>query len=255
MRYYFSNPKTINKMRKLKLGVMALSLAFVFTACSSDDDTNKIAEDHGSLKILASATYGNSGNKTTNSVNENISLSNFLVNFEEIELEFADEDSLGNSYGSDDDIKLKGPFEFDLLSGESFYLVDVELPNGIYEEIEFEFDKSENPESELFGKSMLLKGEINGTPFVFWHDFDEEIEIDFEDSNKNLVIDNNEIDILINFDLNSVLAMVDLTLATDNDGDGTITISPNDQDGNNALAEALKEAIKNQIDLMEDLFD
>src|SRR5690625_7804491 len=87
---------------------------------------------------------------------------------------------------------------------------------------------------------MLLKGEIDGVPFVFWHDFDEEIEVDFEDSDQNLVIDNNEIDIVINFDLNAVLAMVDLTLATDNDGDGIITISPEDEDGNNDLAEAIK---------------
>jgi len=242
-------------MRKLKLGVMALSLAFVFTACSSDDDASTIAEDHGSLKISASATYGNSGNRTTHSINENIILSSFLVNFEEIELEFADDDNTDNFYGSDDDIELKGPFEFDLLSNESFHLVDVEVPNGIFEEIEFEFDKSENPNSELYGKSMLLKGEIDGVPFVFWHDFDEEIEVDFEDSDQNLVIDNNEIDIVINFDLNAVLAMVDLTLATDNDGDGIITISPEDEDGNNDLAEAIKEAIKDQIDLIEDLFD
>jgi len=242
-------------MRKLKLGVMALSLAFVFTACSSDDDASTIAEDHGSLKISASATYRNSGNRTTHSINENIILSSFLVNFEEIELEFADDDNTDNFYGSDDDIELKGPFEFDLLSNESFHLVDVEVPNGIFEEIEFEFDKSENPNSELYGKSMLLKGEIDGVPFVFWHDFDEEIEVDFEDSDQNLVIDNNEIDIVINFDLNAVLAMVDLTLATDNDGDGIITISPEDEDGNNDLAEAIKEAIKDQIDLIEDLFD
>lgn len=242
-------------MRKLKFGLMALSLAFVFTACSSDDDTSAIAEDHGSLKLSANATYGNTASRTTNSVNEKISLSSFLVNFEEIELEFADEDKFNNPYGSDDDIELKGPFEFDLLSGKSFHLVNIEIPNGIYEEIEFEFDKSKNPDSELYGKSMLLKGEIDGVPFVFWHDFEEEIEIDFEDSDQNLIIDNNEVDILINFDLNSVLAMVDISMATDNDGDGIITISPYDQDGNNDLAEALKEAIKVQIDLMEDLFD
>src|SRR5690625_873403 len=110
-------------MRKLKLGVMALSLAFVFTACSSDDDASTIAEDHGSLKISASATYGNSGNRTTHSINENIILSSFLVNFEEIELEFADDDNTDNFYGSVDDIELIGPFEFYLLSIENFHLV------------------------------------------------------------------------------------------------------------------------------------
>ena len=61
---------------------------------------------------------------------------------------------------------------------------------------------------------------------------------------------------LINFDLSAVLGAtgtVDLSMATDNDGDGVIVISPQDEDGNNALAEALKEAIKAQIELMDDL--
>src|SRR5690625_2388557 len=98
-------------MRKLKLGVVALSLAFVFTACSSDDDASTIAEDHGSLKISASAIYGNSSNRTTHSINENIILSSFLVNIEEIELEFADNDNTDNFYGSDDDIELKGDWK------------------------------------------------------------------------------------------------------------------------------------------------
>jgi len=103
---------------------------------------------------------------------------------------------------------------------------------------------------------MELKGEINGVPFVFWHDFEEEIEIDYEDMNQSLVIDNNVNEVLINFDLNAVFGatgMVDISMATDDDGDGVIVISPLDQDGNNDLAEAIKEAIKAQIELMDDL--
>lgn len=242
-------------MKKLKLGALALSLAFGFTACSSDDSSSPAA-NHGTLKIAANASYGDLGSRTTSSVNENITLSSFMINIEEIELEFADDyEGLGNYYDSDDDIELKGPFEYDLLSGESFDLVDIVIPNGVFEEIEFEFDKSKNPDSELFGKSMLLKGEINGVPFVFWHDFEEEIEIDYEDAEQNLVIDNNTLEVAIHFNLNAVLSAVDLTTATDNDGDGVITISPSDEDGNNALARALKEAIKDQIELMEDMYD
>ena len=105
----------------------------------------------------------------------------------------------------------------------------------------------------MFGKSMKMTGAINGVPFEFWHDFDEEIEIDFEDSNKNLVINNNTSEVIINFNLNTVIDMVDFSKATDNDGDGVITISPQDLDGNNALAQQLKDAIKAHIDLMDDL--
>lgn len=243
-------------MKTLKLGVLALSLAFGFTACSSDDSSAP-GENQGTLKIVANASYGDLGNRTTSGIADaNVTLSSFLINIEEIELEFADDhDRLDNYYNSDDDIELKGPFEYDLLSGDEFELVNVYIPNGIYEEIEFEFDKSENPDSELYGKSMQLKGEINGQPFVFWHDFEEEIEIDFDDAERNLIINNNSLEIAIHFDLNAVLANVDLSTATDNDGDGIITISPQDTDGNNGLANALKEAIKDQIELMEDMYD
>ncbi|HUH28872.1 DUF4382 domain-containing protein [Gelidibacter sp.] len=233
----------MNVLKKMKFGVVALSMATVFTACSSDDDAT-IAPDQGHLKIAASATYNMAVNRGT----DNVELSKFLVNFKEIELEIDDD-----FYDSDDDIELKGPFEIDLLSGNSVQLVDIEVPNGIYEEIEFEFDKSENSNSPLFGKSMELTGEINGQAFVFWHDFEDEIEIDYEDMDKKLVIDNNTKEVVINFDLNAVLALVDLSTATDGDGDGMITISPNDTDGNNDLAEALKQAIKVQIELMDDL--
>lgn len=240
----------MNVLKKLKFGAVALSLATVFMACSSDDDTTP-ASTEGNLKISAKADY----QKAMNRAGDNVSLSKFIVNFKEIELErkeIKDDVAFAGSYGSDDDVELKGPFLVDLLSGKSIQLINIKVPNGIYEEIEFEFDKSEDTDSEMFGKSMKMTGEINGKPFVFWHDFEDEIEIDYEDQGKNLVINNNTQEVFINFDLNAVINMVDLSTATDQDGDGIITISPNDEDGNRALAKVLKEAIKAQIELMED---
>ncbi len=233
----------MNVIKTMKIGAVALSLALTFTACSSDDDAIATA-DKGTLKIAAKAGYTNPLSRD----GDNVSLTNFLVNFREIELELQD-----GFYGSDDDIELKGPFEIDLLSGNLIPLINVTIPNGIYEEIEFEFDKSENPNSELFGKSMKMTGEINGKAFIFWHDFEDEIEIDYEDSGRNLVIDNNTKEVVINFNLAAVIDTVDLSKATDNDGDGVITISPTDVDGNNDLAKKIKQAIKEQIELMDDL--
>jgi len=148
----------MNGLRKLKFGAFALSMAFAFTACSSDDDAPTTpAANKGVLKIAAKADYDNSGNR----IAETLSLSSFMVNFKEIELEFEDGDTddldLNGFYDSDDDIELEGPFEVDLLSTNGIQLVDIEIPNGVYEEIEFEFDKSENPESDLFGKKYGIK--------------------------------------------------------------------------------------------------
>src|SRR5690606_18337325 len=152
--------KTMDILKKMKFGVAVMSIATAFMACSSDDDVT-LTPDQGRLKIMAKAGYEPTANRAVN----NLILTNFLVNFKEIELELQD-----NFYDSDDDVELKGPFEIDLLSGNSIELVDIKIPNGIYEEIEFEFDKSEKSSSNLFGRSMQLTGEINGQAFVFWHD-------------------------------------------------------------------------------------
>ncbi|MFN2261782.1 MAG: hypothetical protein ABR595_06940 [Psychroflexus sp.] len=157
-----------------------------------------------------------------------------------------------SSYGSDDEFDLNGPFELNLTGG-SVTVTEVEIPVGEYEEVEFEMDRSSDPTSPLYQKSMLLTGSINGTPFEFYHTFDEDFEVDYEDAGQNLIIDeNNNNAVTFNFDLNAVINAVDMSNAADGNGNGTIEISPVDDDGNNALANQIKNAIKDYVDLLDD---
>lgn len=163
-----------------------------------------------------------------------------------------DDDDNGNSWGGDDDIELSGPFELDLSDG-TVTVVDIDIPVGIYEEVEFEMDINKSPQSDLYQKSVLIEGKISGTPFVFFHTFEEEFEIDYEDSGQNLVIDeSNNASIIFNFDLNAVINSVDLSSAQDLNNDGTIDISPIDEDGNNQLAHDIKNAIVEYAELLDD---
>lgn len=241
----------------VKVPLLVLGLSGLFIACSNDDSIVE-TPTQGRMSISAKASYSPFGGKNNANRSSLIELSRFSVNFKEIELEFEDlidEDSI---YGSEDDVELRGPFEMDLLNPIPIPLVDITLPNGNLEEIEFEFDKSPNAESDLFNQSMRMEGTIEGAPFVFWHDFEEEIELEFENGHSGAVIIGDSNEIIINFDLSQVLnatPSVDLSTAVDGNGDGIIEISPQDQDGNNALAEVLKQAIKNQIELLEDLND
>ena len=60
---------------------------------------------------------------------------------------------------------------------------------------------------------------------------------------------------MIDFDLSLIFdstAGVDLSQATDGNQDGTIEISPSDPDGNNELAQSIRNAIKQHIDLLDD---
>jgi hypothetical protein len=145
-----------------------------------------------------------------------------------------------------------GPFEVDVLTGNNT-ITTIDVPaDVVFEEIEFEFDVNTNPNSELFGKTILIEGTINNTPFVFWHNFEVEIEIDYEDNNQNLDISNGFNSVIIEFNLAGLFNTVNLSNATDNNGDGIIEISPSDNDGNRNLANQIKELIKDYADLLDD---
>lgn len=244
-------------LKNVKVLLLVLGLSGLVVACSDDDSLTE-TPTQGRMSISAKASYSPFGGKNTANRSALIELNRFLVNFKEIELEFDDVIDEDNIYGSEDEIELRGPFEMDLLNPIPIPLVNITLPNGKLEEIEFEFDKSTNAGGDLFNQSMRMEGTIDGAPFVFWHDFEEEIELEFEDGHSSAVIIGDSNEIIINFDLSQVLnatPSVDLSTAVDGNGDGIIEISPQDEDGNNALAEALKQAIKNQIELLEDLED
>lgn len=243
-------------LMKFKVAFFAIAVAGIFTACSSDDDSPNLDNNRGKLGVYAKANYTPSFNRGGDDAV--VELSSFWINIEEIELEYDDVIDQDNFYNSDDDIELQGPFALNILSPEPIEIINVNLPNGRLEEIEFEFGKNSNPDSDLYRQSMRMEGTINGTPFVFWHDFEDEIELEFDDDNGSGLIIGDENGIVITFDLNDVLNPtlgVDLSSAVDGNGDGVIEIGPRDSDGNQALAEAMKRAIKNQIELLEDLYD
>ena len=240
----------------------------LLTSCSDNDSNN----NDGRLTLNAKATFNGNVNRMIQGRNANaeIGITKFNMNIKEIELEFDDDyydddndssDDDGGSYGDDDgyygyddEIELSGPFELDLLSG-SFSFVTIDVPNAVFEEIEFDFDRNNNSQSDLFGKTVLMEGTIDGVPFVFWHDFEEDFELDFDDNNNDIVINNNASEITITFNLDFILGAstgVDLSNAQDGNGDGIITISPNDNDGNQSLAHQLKEKIKDYADLLDD---
>ncbi|WP_224484407.1 hypothetical protein [Robertkochia aurantiaca] len=249
-----------------------LSSGLLLLSCSNNDDP----VTHGQLRINIDNSLVTASAKSATSakeIDENLILSEFWINIEEFELEIEYEgeenemeyesESEGENeeewdddgyFDFEDEFELEGPFEVDLLAG-SVELMNISVPVGEFEELEFEFDKSANQESELFGKSILVKGTYEGVPFVFWHDFNEEVEVDFEDVEQNVIITEGTESITINFDISMIFSHdfgVDLSVAADGNGDGTIEISPMDEDGNNGLADAIKEAIKKHIELLED---
>ncbi len=234
------------------LFIIAFS-TFVLVSCSKDDSSN--SSDETATTVLGAKATFNPGRAFAE-----IEVTKFLVNVEDFELEFDDDDfgddddgGIGGNYYSD--LELEGPFVLDLSNPNLvFPIATVDIPIGEYEELEFEITRSRDPGNELFQRSILIEGTINGTPFIFWHNFEEEVEIEFEDTNIPINIENDGENLIINFDLTFLFNtnVINLTGATDNNGDGIIEISPTDQDGNNSLANQIKELIKDAIDLLDD---
>ncbi|MGB5818419.1 MAG: hypothetical protein WBG90_02965 [Saonia sp.] len=253
-----------------KLGLsFAITLAMlVFVSCSDSDDSEVFnGNNSGQTSFKVSSSFNSVAGKKylSETAKSSLEITSFLVNIEELELELDDDDRDDEGrnddawdddgyYGSDDEIELKGPFELDLLAGE-FVFATVDVPQARYEELEFEFDESDDSSSELYEKTILVKGTIDGIPFEFWHDFEEEVEIDFEDSNSDISITNGSNSIVINFDLDGLfddITGIDLSEAIDGDDDGLIEINPNDDDGNGAIADELKNKLEDYIDLLDD---
>jgi len=260
--------KPTNLMKKLRMTYKIFSLAllsatfFTFSCAKDEDDMN--GNGQLTLNVSSSTTDipGSSNSSRTTNGNSTIDITDFLLNIKEFELELDIEDVDDDNelwdddgyFDYEDEIELTGPFELDLMSNQ-FSIVSVELPNGVYEEIEFKFEKSVDANSDLFNKSILIKGTIDGTSFEFWHDFEDEVEVDFDNPEYDLTINNNGTDLTINFDLTNVfnsVAGIDLSQATDGNANGVIEISPSDSDGNNAIAEQIKNKIKDYIDLSDD---
>lgn len=244
----------------------ALIFSLFLISCSSDE-----ADGNGTLKLSAKTSVNSSSAKTAStskSINTDVFVSDFRVNIREFELEMDDaefeseneseyDDDIWDDdgyYDYEDEFELEGPFELDLLAGEINFL-SVDVPNGDFEELEFKFDRSTDPNSDLFGKSVLIQGTINDIPFIFWNDFEDEVEVDFEEAELDISIRSNTEGITIEFDLSQifdVVSGVDLSQAADGNENGTIEINPEDTDGNNALAESIRERIKTAIDLLDD---
>ena len=252
----------------LKSLAFALVILLLFTNCSNDQDD----DPNGQLRLSARATLdgGTSAKASTaKTINADLEITDFLINIREFELEVDDDgfesdeddsfedDDLWDDDGYldfEDELELEGPFELNLLEGQITFL-NVEVPNGRFEELEFEFDASTDAQSDLFGKSILIRGTYRETPFEFWHNFEDELELDFDDPSLDIVISGNTESLVIDFDLSMLFNDsfgIDLSEAQDGNGDGIIEISPTDQDGNNALAAQMKELIKDVIDLLDD---
>lgn len=247
----------IKRMKRSESSLFAALAAgtLLMVSCESNDPS---ATGSVALKMEASST---SGTTINGRVQTSAVINDFKISIGEIEFEFDEEDDHFDSDSAfNEGSQLKGPFVIDVLEPNGFIeqvITTVAVPNATYEEIKFKLYKNTNA-GEMNGKSILVKGTIDGKPFVFWHDADEQFEIDFENADRDLIINGNSAAIVINLQLERIFSTVNggvnLGLAKDGDGDGVIEINPGsaDNDGNKELAETIKTLLEGATELMDD---
>lgn len=216
-------------------------------------DNDNVASNQENAVFKFSAVYNNT--TTAQRTANDIVINSFILNIEEIELEADEAEGVEGPFVSD--IELQGPFVVDLIEGNSGIdqvLAEANLPEGNYEEIEFTINENNDSSSSIYTKSFVITGTINGVPFEFWHDEDLDFEIEFE--NGMITLQEGTATLInLQFDLNNLFTLVDISGATDGNEDGIIQINPLDEDGNTDLADNIMDAIDDVADAFEDSFD
>ncbi|MCG8578331.1 MAG: hypothetical protein MI866_00340 [Bacteroidales bacterium] len=229
------------------LFVLALSV-FVMTACSDDESSS---DDMSKVKVAIKTTPDLLKSTATT---ETFVLEAFKICIGEIEFDINDdmEDILPEGSTTYSDIELEGPFLIDLLSADAetgINLASVNVPNAVYEEIEFEFEPYDKDEpAEMTGRTIVASGTYEGKPFTIISKEELEIELEYENG---YTLDGVDSRLFIDLNLGSLkthVAAIDFSLATVEE-DGSILIT---KEKNESILKQFEEAVENSFDVEEE---
>lgn len=243
---------------------MLLSVAFI--GCEQNDDLKGIDSKKVAVQFRADngATTRSAVPGDTRLVYDDVvNVANFKINVAEIGFDFDDdfeEDDkyitlFGETYSSDDELELRGPFEVDLiLNGAlqaNMLFTGLELPNVPFDEIEFEMKKNRIENSVLYNQTVLIDGEIEGVPFIFSSDKEFDFEIEFDQP----FVPGEDLGVAVDFHVNQLftrsLSGIDFSVAVP-DNDGVIRIYYNEESEPSSLNYTLGKTIWERFDKIID---
>ncbi len=230
-----------------KILILAV-LVMMISSCTENSSTSK----NGNVTLKAAAVSTSGLTFSTGRLASTVVITDFKVNIGNIKFETDEDDDNYDEDLNHQDVKLIGPFLLDLLDPNKTLtqsITTLAIPNAKYEEIKFKFETSIEV-GEMFGKSILIKGSINGKPFVFWSAKDVELEMDFENPAKDFIVNGSNISLTIKMRLDAVMnkitELAGQNLLRDTDGDGLIEISTGNDDGNHDIGEQLRELLEQE---------
>ncbi|MCU4155040.1 hypothetical protein J1N10_03580 [Carboxylicivirga sp. A043] len=235
-------------MKKVSnLFLLALSV-LVLVSCNDDDNNTDMSRVKVALKTSQTAL------KSDATTTESFVLEKFNICIGEIEFDINDdmEDVLPEGTPTFSDVELEGPFLIDLLSADAITGIDlasVNVPNAIYEEIEFEFEQYDKEEpAEMTNNTIVASGTYEGTPFTIISEEKLEIELEYENG---YTLDGADSRLFIDLNLGNLktlVAAIDFSGAITEE-DGSILIT---KDKNDNILEQFEDAIEDSFDIDED---
>ena len=219
-------------MKNLKLLLGLIGLFIATASCANDSDTQ-----NNTMRVFAKGTYTNQAARLGMPSNV-IIINSFQANIRQLTFNYSQMD---NNYGNNS-INVLGKWELDLLN-RTIPLTTMNLPNGVYGNAELRLIKCMESSSPMYHKTVEIRGTVDDQPFIFWHDFERILTLDYEDDTEDLVVNNQSLNVVLDFNLNKLFDLVDISTAVDGDGDGVIEIGPNDSDGNNEIFQQLDQFI------------
>ena len=161
-----------------------------------------------------------------------------------------DEDGIDDSEDSDDDGDSVADTD-DSVMDESDIFDALELPVGTYTEIKARLEPIDvedgiDPASPLAGKSIYVVGSLEGQPFRFEADFDDEFVV--QDETGIVVSDSSIASFVLTFNVAGWFDGVDLSTATV-DSDGVVVLS---DESNTEIFNQIKENIQSSSEIEND---
>jgi hypothetical protein len=234
-----------------KAAILGLLTMFVIS-CSEDSSSN------GNVTLKASAVTASKPSLTGRLAATStpaVVITDFQVNIGGIKFETDALDVRHETDPTHEDFKLNGPFLLDLLSPEAALtqiIASVAIPNAKYEEIKFMFVQS-TVAGDMQGKTFLLKGTIDGKPFVVWSSEEAHLEMDFADPSKDFTVNSADLTLNIKIQLDAVIAritaLINQGLLLDTDGDGVIEITTTLGDGHHSFGHEIQDLLENETHL------
>lgn len=123
--------------------------------------------------------------------------------------------------------------------------------DGIYGKLNFDFVLPDVPEDdEMYGSSVIAKAKWFDIPAVINMQLEDEMVLQF---NQGLEVDGAQ-DYLLTMYVDKILEGISPTLVGDGNGNGTIEVGPNNEDGNSEVYEAIIANIQNALVLKNGKF-